>query len=56
MSAGVHTTPNGQANLISYTFWKCGVNRGLYTVRIQWRTHGPHGVGVTGHTLIVEGD
>lgn len=54
ISAVVHTTATGFANLISYTFWQCDVSRGAHTVKIQWRTPRPS-IAVTGRTLIVEG-
>ena len=54
ISAVVHGTSTGVANLISYTFWQCDVGRGAHTVKIQWRTPRPN-IAVTGRTLIVEG-
>jgi hypothetical protein len=53
ISALVHATTTGIANLVSYTFWICDVRRGRHTVTIEWRTPRPN-VAANGRTLVVE--
>jgi hypothetical protein len=55
ISTGVlHATATGLSNLVSYTFWQCGVSRGPHTIKIQWGTSRPN-VSVSARTLVVEG-
>jgi hypothetical protein len=55
ISTGVlHATATGLSNLVSYTFWQCGLSRGPHTIKIQWATPRPN-VAVSARTLIVEG-
>lgn len=41
----------GGAAAASYSAWKCGVSRGVHTVKVEWKMSSPLG----GRTLVVQG-
>jgi hypothetical protein len=56
VGAVVHTSAgDGRFELVSYTFWKCGVSAGTHTVTIEWQTIAGGELVARGRTLIIEG-
>lgn len=48
-------SPYNYYELVSFTFWKCGVSRDSHILSIQWTSYAGNSIYVRGRTLIVQG-